>query len=428
MSYDRQRLRGYHPATCTCTACQEKRRRGPRKRTPIWASDPAPEIQAPSGIDLDNLRDVGPSEERSPGWVPPDAEPETRPASESRPTESQPPKTRDDRPSTRQNPPTSTPVRPRKRTPIWASDPAPEIQAPSGIDLDNLRDVGPSEERSPGWVPPDAEPETRPASESRPTESQPPKTRDDRPSTRQNPPTSTPVRPRKRTPIWASDPAPEIQAPSGIDLDNLRDVGPSEERSPGWVPPDAEPETRPASESRPTESQPPKTRDDRPSTRQNPPTSTPVRPTPPQPRSSPSQPAGQGSAAGSGTGRPTNVSKRQPSKPSGQSRENRYVAERLRTTPTYSPPRPRPAVPSRAASRRDRKHSGEGRSPWGIITTLLAIGILIFFIGSALWDLAPSGSDESGTARVEEGGGWFDLDCDSERRRRRGGWLRGLIC
>ena len=234
--------------------------------------------------------------------------------------------------------------------------------------------------------------------------------------------------PRKRTPIWASDPAPEIQAPSGIDLDNLRDVGPSEERSPGWVPPDAEPETRPASESRPTESQPPKTRDDRPSTPQNPPTSTPVRPTPPQPRSSPSQPAGQGSAAGSGTGRPTNVSKRQPSKPSGQSRENRYVAERLRTTPTYSPPRPRPAVPSRAASRRDRKHSGEGRSPWGIITTLLAIGILIFFIGSALWDLAPSGSDESGTARVEEGGGWFDLDCDSERRRRRGGWLRGLIC
>ncbi len=37
-------------------------------------------------------------------------------------------------------------------------------------------------------------------------------------------------------------------------------------------------------------------------------------------------------------------------------------------------------------------------------------------------------SESNESAQVEESSGWFSIDCDSERRRRRGGWLREIVC
>ena len=113
---------------------------------------------------------------------------------------------------------------------------------------------------------------------------------------------------------------------------------------------------------------------------------------------------------------------------SRQDREQRRLADRLRTTSVYSTPKRQPEAHSRSASRRRRAQDDDGPSPWGIIKTLVVVGFLIFLISSVLWDLGPPDSGSSESARVEESGGWFSLDCDSERRRRRGGWIRGLVC
>ena len=64
-----------------------------------------------------------------------------------------------------------------------------------------------------------------------------------------------------------------------------------------------------------------------------------------------------------------------------------------------------------------------------VITTVLALGFLVW-LAVLLW---PSGgspdASEGGGSQVEaDGGSWFSLDCERERRRRRGGWLRELIC
>ena len=37
------------------------------------------------------------------------------------------------------------------------------------------------------------------------------------------------------------------------------------------------------------------------------------------------------------------------------------------------------------------------------------------------------GSQQTTGAQVEEGGGWFGINCDEPRKRRRGGWLKALI-
>ena len=49
MSYDRRRLRGYHPAACTCVDCKEGRRQRPPESTPtVWPPRPLSPSPAPS--------------------------------------------------------------------------------------------------------------------------------------------------------------------------------------------------------------------------------------------------------------------------------------------------------------------------------------------------------------------------------------------
>ncbi len=84
------------------------------------------------------------------------------------------------------------------------------------------------------------------------------------------------------------------------------------------------------------------------------------------------------------------------------------------------------------SKRLKKSHADGERSKLpGIVKFLLPFPLVgAFYLGYWVWQ--GSGEDSAGQAggvQVEEsGGGWFSIDCDRERRRRRGGWLRGLVC
>ena len=71
MSYDRRRLRGYHPKACTCAECQERKNwRVPTQRIPIWRKNPEPNTP-PERQPRTNPPNTLP--ERRPQTAPPDA-------------------------------------------------------------------------------------------------------------------------------------------------------------------------------------------------------------------------------------------------------------------------------------------------------------------------------------------------------------------
>ena len=71
-----------------------------------------------------------------------------------------------------------------------------------------------------------------------------------------------------------------------------------------------------------------------------------------------------------------------------------------------------------------RSRAAKGITIGGIIGTVAAGVFLILFVINIA---GSSGRTEDGT-QADQGGGWFSLDCDAERARKRGGWLRELIC
>ena len=84
-----------------------------------------------------------------------------------------------------------------------------------------------------------------------------------------------------------------------------------------------------------------------------------------------------------------------------------------------------PARPVKSGTNTNRS------GPEGFFKFILPLLLIAAIFGCVwLWQggTGNSSSAEDATQAAESGGNWFSLDCDSERQRRRGGWLRELIC
>ena len=112
-----------------------------------------------------------------------------------------------------------------------------------------------------------------------------------------------------------------------------------------------------------------------------------------------------------------------------------YPCERVRmvrrqqsesTRPLVKPPVKPPRVST--APVRPVHHRGaesDGGSGWlGLIATV----VLVAAIFGGIWLWGSDSSESGGSTQAEESSGWFSVDCDNGRRRRRGGWLKQLIC
>ena len=78
MSYDRRRLRGHHPAACTCADCVEKRRRGsakPPPRAPFRNVSPRPDYQRGGNTAPVSHRTPDSGQQRGTGSQPPSGPP-----------------------------------------------------------------------------------------------------------------------------------------------------------------------------------------------------------------------------------------------------------------------------------------------------------------------------------------------------------------
>ena len=81
---------------------------------------------------------------------------------------------------------------------------------------------------------------------------------------------------------------------------------------------------------------------------------------------------------------------------------------------------------SAGAKRQRLFPAGRAAKGFSIGAVIAAVGIAAFVIFLVV-SLAGSSGNSSGDVQADQGG-WFSFDCDSERTRRRGGWLRGIVC
>ena len=123
----------------------------------------------------------------------------------------------------------------------------------------------------------------------------------------------------------------------------------------------------------------------------------------------------------------------------GDDRERQHREDRAATRPDADtahvpplrvpPPRvqsPRVQTPSRRQWVRQRRNPL--RTLLKFTVPLVIVALLV--AGVVWWTSNSSSEPESGSSTqvTESSGSWFSSDCDNERSRRRGGWLRALLC
>ena len=113
----------------------------------------------------------------------------------------------------------------------------------------------------------------------------------------------------------------------------------------------------------------------------------------------------------------------------GDAREQQHREARAAARPdadTAHVPPPRVQSPPR------RQRTGQRRNPpRTLLRIAMPLVIVALLVAGVVWWTSSSSSEsgsESATQATDSSGSWFSADCDNERRPRRGGWLRALLC